>query len=184
MKLEGSCRCGAVRFSLNSPTPVPFMHCYCTICRKSAGGGGFAINLGGDADSLKVEGGEAVATWRAPLEDANHPSRTHLGSSRRHFCKHCGTALWAEDPAWPELVHPFASAIDTPLPTPPERVHIIWTSRRPGFRCRPVRAKSTSPSTRMSRWKTGTSVTACWTAEFRIVRRSGFQPLSVRGTAI
>jgi hypothetical protein len=125
MKLEGSCRCGAVRFSLNSPTPVPFMHCYCTICRKSAGGGGFAINLGGDADSLKVEGTEAVATWRAPLEDAGHPGQTHLGSSRRHFCKHCGTALWAEDPAWPELVHPFASAIDTPLPTPPERVHIM-----------------------------------------------------------
>jgi hypothetical protein len=131
MKLHGSCRCGAVRFTLNSPTPVPFMHCYCTICRKSAGGGGFAINLGGDAASLEVEGKEAVATWRAPLEDPDNSGKTHLGSSHRHFCKHCGTALWAEDPAWPELVHPFASAIDTPLPTPPERVHIMLDFKAP-----------------------------------------------------
>ena len=29
------------------------------------------------------------------------------------------------DPHWPELVHPFASAIDTPLPEPPERVRVM-----------------------------------------------------------
>jgi hypothetical protein len=29
------------------------------------------------------------------------------------------------DPNQPELVHPFASAIDTPLPKPPERDHIM-----------------------------------------------------------
>ncbi|WP_372399145.1 GFA family protein [Azospirillum sp. HJ39] len=131
MKLSGSCRCGAVRFTLNSPTPVPYMRCYCSICRKSAGGGGYAINLGGDADTLEVEGREAVATWRAPIDDPGHPGHTHPGPSHRHFCTHCGTALWAEDPAWPELVHPFASAIDTPLPTPPERVHIMLEFKAP-----------------------------------------------------
>jgi hypothetical protein len=26
---------------------------------------------------------------------------------------------------WPDLVHPFASAIDTPLPKPPERVRLM-----------------------------------------------------------
>ena len=56
MHLEGSCHCGAVRFSLEANSPVPFMHCHCTICRKTAGGGGYAINLGGDAHSLKVRG--------------------------------------------------------------------------------------------------------------------------------
>ena len=101
MKLSGSCRCGAVRFTLNSPTPVPYMRCYCTICRKSAGGGGYAINLGGDADTLEVEGRVAVERGRAPSDDPDHPGQTHPGSSHRHFCKHCGTALWAEDPAWP-----------------------------------------------------------------------------------
>ena len=37
--------------------------------------------------------------------------------------------MW--DPRWPELIHPFASAIDTPLPTPPERVHLMLGSKAP-----------------------------------------------------
>ena len=37
--------------------------------------------------------------------------------------------LWAWAPDWPELVHPFASAIDTPLPAPPERTHLMLGSK-------------------------------------------------------
>ena len=40
----------------------------------------------------------------------------------RHFCRQCGSALWLYDKRWPELVHPHASAIDTPLPKPKEVV--------------------------------------------------------------
>jgi hypothetical protein len=29
------------------------------------------------------------------------------------------------DPEWPELMHPFASAIDTQLPVPPARTHLM-----------------------------------------------------------
>jgi hypothetical protein len=29
------------------------------------------------------------------------------------------------DPRWPEWVYPFASAIDTPLPKPPEEVELM-----------------------------------------------------------
>lgn len=50
-------------------------------------------------------------------------------SGERHFCKHCASALWVYDPSWPELVHPFASAIDTELPVPPERVHLLLDSK-------------------------------------------------------
>ena len=39
--LEGSCHCGAVHFTVRSHTPQPYMHCYCSICRKTAGGGGY-----------------------------------------------------------------------------------------------------------------------------------------------
>ena len=49
--------------------------------------------------------------------------------AQRHFCRICGSALWAWDPRWPELVHPFASAIDTELPVPPERTHIMTGSK-------------------------------------------------------
>jgi hypothetical protein len=56
MLLEGSCHCRGVRFKLRSIYPYPFNLCYCSICRKTSGGGDFAINLRGDYSSLKVEG--------------------------------------------------------------------------------------------------------------------------------
>ena len=88
MRLKGSCHCGAVRFSLESETPFPYLRCYCSICRKTAGGGG-----------------------------------------ERHFCPKCGSALWVWDKHWPEWIYPFASAIDTPLPVPKERQHILLDSK-------------------------------------------------------
>lgn len=126
MKLDGSCHCAAVRFSVEAYAPVPYMLCYCSICRKTAGGGGYAINLGAWRDTLEVEGMESVSVYRARIK---REGRVVRSTARRHFCKHCGSALWAWDEQWPELLHPHASAIDTPLPVPPERNHILLDSR-------------------------------------------------------
>jgi hypothetical protein len=123
MKLEGSCHCQAVCFSLESKHPCPFMLCYCSICRKTNGSGGFGINLGGDFGTLKVEGADHITVYRARMPDGKH------SRGERSFCKHCGSGLWAWSPDWPELVHPFASAIDTELPAAPERTHILLGSK-------------------------------------------------------
>lgn len=123
-RLEGSCRCGAVRFSVDSHTPVPYQLCYCSICRKQQGGGGFAINLGADATTLKVTGEEHLGLYRAEIED-DERSGCEVSSGERRFCRECGSALWLFDPSWPELVHPFASAIDSELPRAPQRVHLM-----------------------------------------------------------
>jgi hypothetical protein len=123
-KLEGSCRCGAVRFSVLSHTPVPYQLCYCSICRKQQGGGGYAINLGADAKSLKIEGEGHLGLYRARIEDDEH-EKCELSSGERRFCRECGSALWLYDPNWPDLVHPFASAIDSDLPVPTSRVHLM-----------------------------------------------------------
>lgn len=123
MKLEGSCHCQAVRFSVESHEPVPFMRCYCSICRKTAGTGGFAINLGADHSTLKVQGRDHLSVYRAKLEDGTE------SSGQRHFCRQCGTALWLWDPDWPELVHPHAGAIDTELPRPPSATHMMLGSK-------------------------------------------------------
>jgi hypothetical protein len=130
MKLQGSCHCGAVRFSLQSDGAVPYQRCYCSICRKTQGGGGFAVNLGGDAATLVVRGRKALAVYRArsPAEPGGRSSRSQ---AQRNFCKHCGSALWVFDPRWPDLVHPFASAIDTPLPVPPARTHLMLAYQAP-----------------------------------------------------
>ena len=130
MKLEGSCHCGAVRFTVHSAHPYPFNLCYCSICRKTAGSGGYAINLGGEHSTLKVHGEKAVAVYRAKIRDGKSGEITQ-SPAQRHFCRHCGSALWAWDPRWPELVHPFASAIDTDLPVPPERTHLMVGSKAP-----------------------------------------------------
>ncbi|RUV98980.1 MULTISPECIES: GFA family protein [unclassified Mesorhizobium] len=122
--LKGSCRCGAVRFEVESHTPVPFMLCYCSICRKQQGGGGFAINLGADNQTLKVTGKPNLGVYRAEIEDDEHP-HCEVSTGERNFCKTCGAALWLYDPTWPDLVHPFASAIDSDLPKPPEKVHLM-----------------------------------------------------------
>lgn len=124
MKLEGSCHCRAVRFSLESQHVYPFMQCYCSICRKTQGGGGYAINLSGDASTLVVRGEKNVKVYRAKVKNPED-ARAIRSAGRRHFCGKCGAALWLYDPTWPELIHPFASAIDSELPEAPERTHIM-----------------------------------------------------------
>jgi len=137
MKLEGSCHCGSVRFSLLSDQPYPFNHCYCSICRKTAGGGGYAINLGGSFESLKVKGENFISVYNAIIKDSDS-GESRESPGQRHFCNKCGSALWVWDPRWPELVHPFASAIDTDLPVPPEHTHMMlgskagWVQLHPG----------------------------------------------------
>ncbi|MGM0562575.1 MAG: GFA family protein, partial [Pseudomonadota bacterium] len=122
MQLEGSCHCGAITFQVDSPHPYPYQRCYCSICRKTAGGGGYAINIGARADTLEVTGAEHKRIYHARLNGS-------VSSGERHFCGTCASALWVYDPDWPELVHPFASAIDTDLPVPPERVHLLLDSK-------------------------------------------------------
>ena len=123
MHLKGACRCGAVRFTVDSHTPVPYQLCYCSICRKTAGGGGFAINLGADSATLTVKGRRMLGVYSAEIADDGGNCETSTGE--RNFCRKCGSALWLYDPTWPELVHPFSSAIDTELPVPKAKVHLM-----------------------------------------------------------
>jgi hypothetical protein len=137
LTLQGSCRCGAVRFGCESHTPQPYQRCYCSICRKTAGGGGYAINLGADAHSLKVEDpGKTIRIFRAEI--SGDDGACEVSTGERSFCSACATALWLFSPEWPALVHPFASAINSELPVPPSRVHLMlafkpsWVELRAG----------------------------------------------------
>ncbi|WP_280155319.1 GFA family protein [Piscinibacter sp. XHJ-5] len=126
MHLQGSCHCRAVTFSVESTSPVPFMRCYCSICRKTAGSGGYAINLGADFHTLKVKGRRHLRVYRARMGEGDD---VRTSSGQRHFCGRCGSPLWLWDPAWPDLVHPHAGAIDSELPPPPEHVHMMLGSK-------------------------------------------------------
>ena len=128
MMLEGSCHCRAIRFRVESAHPYPFNCCYCGICRKTAGAGGYAVNISASAQSLHVDGKEHLSAYRAKIHDAEdgQPSES---PAERNFCSRCGSPLWLWDPRWPDLLHPHASAIDTELPAPPERTHLMLNHR-------------------------------------------------------
>ncbi len=65
MRLEGSCHCCAVTFTVESHTPQPYMRCYCSICRRTAGSGAFVINLGADYRTLKATERRSIGIYRA-----------------------------------------------------------------------------------------------------------------------
>jgi hypothetical protein len=130
MMLDGSCHCGAVRFRVRSRHPYPYQRCYCSICRKTQGGGGYAINLAADAETMKVVGRKNVGIYHARARNPED-RRAEVSSAERAFCKTCGSALWLFSPEWPELIHPFASAIDTKLPVPPEHTHLMLDFKAP-----------------------------------------------------
>ncbi|AQS88075.1 glutathione-dependent formaldehyde-activating GFA [Neoasaia chiangmaiensis NBRC 101099] len=128
MLLEGTCQCGAISFSVQSQAPVPYQLCYCSICRKTAGTGGYAINLSGMADTLKLHDPHHRKQM-AHAVTGRHGGHVRHSAAERHFCGSCGTALWLYDARWPALLHPAAGVIDTPLPVPPSRVHIMLGSK-------------------------------------------------------
>ena len=131
MRLEGSCYCGKVKFGCISHTPYPYMRCYCSICRKAGGGGGYAINIMAQKDSLRIEGEEYIGSFHTRTDDPENPGKTKESPGTRHFCTKCGTALWGYDERWPEWFYPYASCINTPLPTPPETSHIMLDFKAP-----------------------------------------------------
>ena len=130
MKLNGSCYCQTVKFATLSHTPYPYMHCYCSFCRKTGGSGGYGINIMAEADTLQVEG-EANLAYHHGWEHDPDSDVLVENQNRRYFCRRCGSPLWAADPRWPQWIYPFAGSIDTALPTPPEIVHIMLDFAEP-----------------------------------------------------
>ena len=66
----------------------------------------------------------AISAYRAEIQD-DEREKCEVSTGERRFCRECASALWLYDPTWPDLVHPFASAIDSELPKPPHRVHLL-----------------------------------------------------------
>ena len=54
-----------------------------------------------------------------------------VSPAEQSFCNRCGSQLWLFDPRWPEHLHSFASAFDTPLPKPPAFLDNFLSSRSP-----------------------------------------------------
>ncbi|KAF8474748.1 DUF636 domain-containing protein [Kalaharituber pfeilii] len=129
VKLHGSCHCGAVRFSVNSSTPVPYQLCACSICRKVGGYSG-SVNLGAHYKTLQIHQGKDVISEYQAVLDRDTPNEKKA-SSLRSFCLKCSAMLWLWDKHWPELCHPFASAIDSPELKDPGTMVCIKADSKP-----------------------------------------------------
>lgn len=144
--LEGSCHCQRVKFTVDSctyvdahidranvipflaDTPYPYMICHCHADTKTAGV--FNCNIMGEYGTFQIlQGEEFVKVYQAKMAQteggANEKSETKLSNHKRHFCSECASCLWAYDDRYPDQIHPFASAIDTPLPKPDDYCHIM-----------------------------------------------------------
>ena len=110
MKLEGSCHhrpCGS-----RSNPHSPILHALLLLDLPQDGKWRRLRHQSGwRLSHAQIDGREHLGIYRARLTDADGGTRVSEG--RRHFCRLCGSALWLWDPSWPDLVHPFASAIDS-----------------------------------------------------------------------
>lgn len=124
MKLDGSCHCGAVSYSVTSRTPYPFNRCHCSKCRKT-GGSGFTVNIMADAETLKLEGSENITVYRSASNHRGAYEADGLGYSRKHFCRVCGSPLYIFNPEYPQWIYPCATSVDTELPAPPAVTNLM-----------------------------------------------------------
>ncbi|KAE9397797.1 hypothetical protein BT96DRAFT_995499 [Gymnopus androsaceus JB14] len=130
VELKGSCHCGTVRFTVQSSTPVPYQLCVCSICRKVGGVGG-SVNLGAHSKTLQIlQGKEHISVYNAVFH-RDTPETTAV--SERSFCSKCSSMLWNYSKKWPELIHPFASVIDSPELQPPESMVVVRADSKPDY---------------------------------------------------
>ncbi len=93
MRLDGSCQCGKVSFTVESETPYPYQYCYCSICRKTTGM--LTVNVMGRRETLRVRGTRNLRCHRAVLRERGQRARRSRGE--RWFCGLCGTHLFVLD---------------------------------------------------------------------------------------
>ena len=116
MALSGSCLCGAIRYSIQSPVSE-LRACHCASCQKSSGAGG-SVNAVVPSTEVKfTQGTPKRFTMKADSGRTLH----------RYFCGDCGSPLYSQRDTSPERMVIRAGTLDNP---PPLKITAhIWTKR-------------------------------------------------------
>ena len=112
---SGNCLCGLVQYEVTG-TPLRFVHCHCSRCRKATGTG--------HATNLILKPG--IVDWK---ESEGGVNRYKLPNAKRFattFCKICGGPLPREH--LEDMVVIPAGSLDT-LPAIELQGRIFWDSR-------------------------------------------------------
>jgi len=118
--LTGGCRCGAIRYQL-SADPFLVAHCHCRDCQYSTGGGSATVMILPRA-GVEVTKGETTS-YTVSAESGN--------TVTRRFCGDCGSPLFSELGASPEIFVVKPGSLDEPAAVTP-MAH-IWTASAPGW---------------------------------------------------
>ena len=92
MKLSGSCHCGAVSYQVEG-SPMRMAQCHCNACKKITGTG-HNVQAFFKAEQVNIKGKTRI-----------HDSVSDKGNKRtRHFCANCGSRLFSENSATPDIM--------------------------------------------------------------------------------
>ena len=91
LPLTGGCGCGAVRFEVSAPL-AGASYCHCTRCQHRTGTAASAQARTAPNTFTITAGADRLARW------------SPAGGSEKVFCASCGSALFSQNPANPEVV--------------------------------------------------------------------------------
>ncbi len=114
-KATGRCMCGAVRYELDVK-PETFLYCHCRDCQYVSSGGPAAVVIVPRAAFHLTTG--KVKGYRVQGESGNHVTR--------QFCPTCGTAMFSDAEAAPDISIVKVGTLDDASGLKPTA--IIWTS--------------------------------------------------------
>jgi hypothetical protein len=117
MNRSGQCNCGAVRARI-AGEPVAVRQCWCRQCQKLAGGGASHNAMFNTAD---VELSGPLASWSYMAESGN--------TLTMHRCAECGTPVYGQSSARPQLMTIRVGFLDEPHGLAPTMA--IWTDEKP-----------------------------------------------------
>jgi hypothetical protein len=117
MAYTGRCACGAIALEITAK-PIATRQCWCRQCQQISSGGP-SHNAIFPAEAVRVSGILAQSSWQA----ASGNTLTHS------HCPACGTQVYAQSSARPELKTVRLGAIDVPHGLRPAVV--IWTDEAP-----------------------------------------------------
>lgn len=108
LPLTGRCLCGAVRYEITG-LPKRMGLCHCRSCQRATGSVHYPF-VATSADTLKIQG---EFTWHESIGESGH--KVNGG-----FCPKCGSSLFSNPDALPDLRTVSASSLDDPLAFKPE----------------------------------------------------------------
>jgi len=114
-QVQGSCLCGAVRFTVTLPT-LFCGHCHCSMCRRNHGAA-YVTWFAVPRSQLSIDSGLDQLTR---YESSAHGSRS--------FCAGCGSSLFCVSTRLPEIVDIPLANLDGPIDRLPES-HLYFDDR-------------------------------------------------------